>query len=63
MNGRASNSRLLFVGFVVGIRGTVGMWYLILLVQGKLTAAACKNISCDYLDHEKLSSGNYLRRG
>lgn len=53
----------LFAIFVVSIRGTVGMLYFMLLVQSSLTAGACRNIICDYLDHEKLLHGNYLRRG
>lgn len=56
-------SRLLFAVFVVGVRGTVGMLCFMLLVQRSLTAGACRNIICDYLDHEKLLHGSYLRRG
>lgn len=63
VNNRVLHSRLLFVGFVVHIHGTVGMLYFMLLVQRRLTAGACKNIICDHLDHEKLLCGNYLRRG
>lgn len=63
VNGSVLHSRLFFVVFVVHIRGTVGMLYVMLLVQRRLTAGACKNIISDYLDHEKLLRGNYLRRG
>lgn len=60
MNGRLPHSRLRFVVPVARVRGTVGMSYFMLLVQRRLT---CKNITCDYLDSEKLLHGNYVRRG
>lgn len=53
----------LFAIFVACICGTVGMLYFVLLVQWSLTAGTCRNIICDYLDHEKLLHGSYLRRG
>lgn len=63
VTGRVLCSRLLFAIFVVGIRGAAGMLFFMLLAQGSLTAGACRSIICDYLDHEKLLHGNYLRRG
>lgn len=41
-----------------------GCWDVVLYaaVQRRLTAGACRNIISDYLDHEKLLCGNYLRK-
>lgn len=63
MNGRVLHSRLLFVVFVVRLYLS-DCWDVVLYaaVQRRLTAGTCRNIISDYLDHEKLSCGNYLRK-